>query len=173
MSLFFALRLPQSLQARCYAEAQLLLDPGAAFTHVEDYHITLAYLGSYSDLVDQIPAARAAAATVAAVPFGLVLNRAGSFKGKRLNPWWLAPLANGPLVETQSSLVVALAAASVPVDKAHVYNPHLTIGWCSDTLPERPLIPIAWAVTEFELMARLPGDPTYKTLHRFALQARA
>ncbi|MBQ6262387.1 MAG: RNA 2',3'-cyclic phosphodiesterase [Clostridia bacterium] len=91
---------------------------GGNYAERENLHVTLAFIGEYSDpdaVLDAMKAARPA-------PFLLSTDGIGSFGGA----WWAGVKPTDALTAYVSRLRRALAAAGVPYDKKK-FTPHVTL----------------------------------------------
>jgi 2'-5' RNA ligase len=134
------------------------------------YHMTLHFLGAYSELPqDRIAAACEAAARVQLPGFDLELDRAGHFPR---GIGWLGCLqAAGPLRQLWEELHKELARARVGVQGHATFKPHVTVVRdAHPALPAEPVGPIAWPVREFVLIDSVLGVRNeYRTLGRWVL----
>lgn len=100
-----------------------------------ELHITLAYLGSTSDVDDDsdyllqvLTAVRDVAAEQK--PLSGMLSGIGRFTGEKLDPFYLSADIPG-LFEFRYKLVEALDDTDAEVDKEHGYTPHVTLAYIS------------------------------------------
>lgn len=128
--LFVALRLPPELRAAVNRQCCMLSSElnFAKWTHAEDYHITLQFLGDTAP--DKIPALIAALREAAAgfSPFRLSLAEWGTF-GLSASPRVLWRGVDGDL-ESLHMLQQAVCAATQPLGFAaedREYKPHITM----------------------------------------------
>ncbi|WP_150265401.1 RNA 2',3'-cyclic phosphodiesterase [Paenibacillus tepidiphilus] len=142
--LFVAVKLPETLggmleKARKEASSKVKF---AKWTHFQDYHITLQFLGDTP--VEQIPALKEALREAAAgqQPFVLELDRWGTF-GAGSAPRVLWAGVSGEL-ERLHQLQRRVVAATEPLGfkaEARAYNPHITLARkYKDKLPFNELI---------------------------------
>ena len=139
----------------------------------ERFHVTLHHLGDYPGLPqDVVAAADAAASGLAAPPFEVVFNRAGSFSGKP---------GNRPLVLRGGDGVIALAAFQQALGAAMKnaglgrwvqphFTPHVTLLYDAHGMPELPVEPLGWTVREFVLVNSQLGQNRHVPLARWQLQ---
>ncbi|MFC5577897.1 RNA 2',3'-cyclic phosphodiesterase [Lysobacter niabensis] len=135
------------------------------------YHMTLHFLGSYSELPQERVAAAIEAAGQVRVPaFDLALDLAGHFP--RGIGWLGCAQAEGPLLALWEELRKALAQARVGVQGHAAFKPHVTVlREARAPLPQEPITPVRWPVREFVLIdSLLGGRNEYRTLGRWALQ---
>jgi 2'-5' RNA ligase len=91
------------------------------------YHMTLLFLGSFQPLPPTlVENAIAAADTVRAPAFELVLDRAGSFQRSRV--WWLGGTAPPALQVLHARLVAAVEAMGAGSPDHSPFVPHVTLG---------------------------------------------
>lgn len=139
----------------------------ARWTHPEDIHLTLVFLGSASP--DQRRCAEAAAGRVRATAFALSMDRVGSFPRARVL-WCGTAVALVPLVELVGSLRRELGSCGFTLDQ-RPYAPHATLARNARPLATRLLDqPIPWPVEDFVLAAGQEGPPPrYRILGRWPL----
>jgi 2'-5' RNA ligase len=134
------------------------------------YHMTLHFLGTFSELPrERIDAACAAAAKVHLPAFDLVLDRAGHFP-KGIG--WLGCAQTGaPLQRLWEVLRRELAHVHVGVQGHSAFKPHVTIlRDAREALPAQPIEAITWPVREFVLVdSRLGERNEYRPLGRWPL----
>ena len=120
MRLFIAIRLSDDLQQAVCRVQDALLRQGVRgnYTPEENLHLTLAFIGEYSDpdfVLDTIE-------SVPFVPFELALNGLGAFG----DLWWIGLEHSQALQDYVRRLRHALAEAGVRFDKKR-FSPHITI----------------------------------------------
>ena len=185
MNTFFALELSDSArqkaaQAAQAWEARLLPMQTAKWTALEDYHLTLHFLG---DLPEEAqPDLIAAAMPVAAAcgPFALTLAEAGAFPHVRQpRVLWLGVGPSRPLAALAQRLREALEELGYPPEK-RPFRPHITLARCragrSDEdwpLPNEQVF-AEWSVKRFLLLqtsspeSRANGEKErYNIVHTF------
>ncbi|QNP40607.1 RNA 2',3'-cyclic phosphodiesterase [Lysobacter solisilvae (ex Woo and Kim 2020)] len=137
----------------------------------ERWHMTLYFLGSYSELPqERIESARAAARNVAAAAFELALDRVGHFSH---GIGWLGCAQTGtPLQSLWSELHRSLAHARVATQGHAGFVPHVTVvREAKPLLPAQSIPPIAWPVREFVLIDSVLGPRSeYRELGRWKLR---
>lgn len=124
MRLFIGLPFPQGAR-REFLRVQRLLEENAvkgAFTSVENFHLTLAFLGEVEE--DRLPAAFAALEAAPMPPLSLVFEGLGCFSG---GIWYLAPAPCPALLEGQARLARALEEGGFSLE-SRPFLPHLTLG---------------------------------------------
>ena len=134
-------------------------------------HITLHYLGNYPGLPpERVAAASAAAASVKAAPFDIVLDRAGSFGAEGNRPLVLQ-VGEGlePLTALWRSLNLTLAQNQFRKFLKSTYAPHLTLLYDRRDVPEHPIDPIRWTINEITLVHGLWGEGRHVVLGRWRL----
>lgn len=137
---------------------------------IENYHITLVFLGSVS--AEQRPLLEEAAATVDAGQFDLELQRFGHWPGPRII--WLAPAQLPPeLLTLAYGLRTASESFGLHPDQ-RPYNPHLTLRRKVLRPPSNwPAIePVRWRAARFALVASETDEkgPVYTVLHDWPLR---
>ena len=133
------------------------------------YHMTLLFLGSFQPLPPTlVENAIAAADTVRAPAFGLVLDRAGSFQTSRV--WWLGCTASPALQVLHARLVAAMEAMGAGSPDRSPFVPHVTLGR-NPRQPVRahPIGPLSWPVRDFVLVDSAAGTPAYRIERRWPL----
>lgn len=138
-------------------------------TAAAKHHITLHFLGGWprrpDDIVDR---ARAAAASVDARAFHLVVDRAGGFAGARVG--WLAPAPSSGLDALWKALQRALDAAALPYRTHGGFSPHITVlRNARGRLPETQIEPVSWSVDSFALVHS--HDGRYDVIDRWTLRS--
>ncbi len=137
------------------------------------YHMTLHFLGTFSELPeDRIEAAiRAAERGLRAVPaFELVLDRAGSFSGGI--GWLGCARTEPPLQQLWDELRQALAREHVSTKGHARFTPHVTVLRDSrKVMPDVPIEPIRWPIHEVMLVDSQLGDRNeYRSLGGWELK---
>jgi 2'-5' RNA ligase len=177
-SLFFALR-PDAVAA---ARAQALSAALAAATGTPPrpnrqarLHVTLCHIGYFADDVPASvgKAAREAMARVARggphgeprAPFDVAFGRAASFAGKpgNLPVVLLGADRSAALMALQADLDEALLRVGLVHGERHpLFNPHLTLFYGRQPLPERAIEPIGWHVDQVVLFRSVIGEGRYE-----------
>ena len=168
--LFFALWPTDALRAAFRDAADAVTAFGAGRRLDDDkLHLTLHFLGGWQALPREVAAqAAAAAATVRARAFHLIVDHAGSFGGARVGG--LAPAGNSGLDALWSDLGRALDTAGIARRAAPRFAPHVTVRRnLSSGLADIPVAPISWPVDAFVLVHSHAGR--YDVLDRWALDA--
>lgn len=174
-NLFFALVPDDATRDEMAATVALLRSrhaPQGRWLKPARYHMTLHFLGSYSELPSEhVAAACEAAGRVQLPAFDLALDRAGHFAQ---GIGWLGCEADGPLLQLWEELHRALAHARVGVRGHAAFKPHVTVlRDARGPLPMEPIAPIAWPVREFVLIDSLLGERNeYRPLGRWKLTDR-
>lgn len=136
----------------------------------ERYHMTLHFLGSFSELPpERIDAAIEAARNVRVAAFDLRIDRAGHFS--RSVGWLGCDEAGAPLQALWAQLQRELARLRVPVQGHARFVPHVTVLRDARTpLPAQAITPVAWPVREFVLIDSVLGTRNeYRHLGRWPL----
>lgn len=135
------------------------------------FHITLHHLGDHAGLRRDIVAmAVEAAQALAASPFDVVFDRAGSFHNGGSNPF---VLQGGDELEALKAfqrglgLTMARAGLGRHVDKS--FTPHVTMLYDKRLVAEEPIAPVTWTVGGFALIHSLLGRTEHITLDRWTL----
>jgi len=147
------------------------------WTHPQDYHITLQFLGDVSD--NKAEAVKAALGEVKAAPFNLSLNGAGLF-GMERSPRVLWAGIGGGMTEL-NALHAAVLGQMEPLGfapEARPYSPHITLarkyaGGSPFEPEELRSAPTGeeWSVDRFVLMrTHMHESPMYETIAAFPLR---
>ncbi len=161
--LFFGLAVPAEVRAAAgrFQDAARRAPGAARFPHLEDLHITLAFLGRTETA--QIPAlvALAAAAAAGACAFALRTGPAGGFPlAGRARILWLGFEPHPALDALAARLRDALRAGRVAFDEKP-FMPHLTLARFREPvdlarLALPPLEPLSFTVREITLFRSVP-----------------
>lgn len=173
LRLFIAVPLPSSVKETLqqWASSHKQQLPFRKWTHPEDYHITLQFLGDTSQ--EQYEQLCQALASVKLSPFQLQLNELGSFGSKQApRILWAGLSGDLPALQQLQQQVVANSGFQA---EERSYRPHITIARyyegkqpfhsaaLADGLP-----PLAWQVDQFTIMRTGLGNiPMYTTLKSF------
>ena len=166
--LFFALWPDDAVRAQLRAAQDAMPRRGGRPVHVEDIHVTLAFLGQVD--AQHRACMEAAAAGVRGAPFELVIDRQGYWPRPRVA--WCAP---AELPAALRGLVQCLNRALRPCGfepERRPYSPHVTLFRDARAVPEGPLErPVRWPCRDFVLVATspVPGGPRYRVLARWPL----
>jgi 2'-5' RNA ligase len=165
--LFFALWPDATLREQIAAAAEPVLaelQPHAV--PVQNYHLTIAFLGAVS--VATVPDVAAAARGIRFAPFELVLQQGGYWQ--RSCTAWLAPVscpqALAALVGDLSNKLTDLGLA---LDNQQ-FRPHVTLARNAGAAASVQLAtPVRWRVQSFVLLESTPGaaGPVYTVLEEF------
>ena len=138
----------------------------------EHLHVTLFHLGDWISLPGEVvAAAKAAAAEVAAAPFEVVFDRAGSFRNRTgVYPFVLtgSDAAWRPLYLSLGAALKRHGLASIVHDE---FTPHITLLRDAARLKPAAAGPIAFTVREIVLVHSLLGKTTHNHLARWPLAA--
>lgn len=176
MRLFIAINFhPKVLEKLCETIALLKkLSDSGSFTHRENLHLTLAFIGETT----RMESAKQVLDTVCAGPFSLTLQGLGSFHRDDGDILWIGVEKNGGLTELQQQVIVALKERAFPVD-SRPYKPHLTLGrrvvmssgfeWEAFS---REIEPMLVPVSRISLMqsSRINGKLTYTKIYSVDLE---
>lgn len=165
--LFFAIWPDQAVREQIIAATKSAVDAaGGRPIPPENYHITLAFLGSVS--APYLAAVRRAGRVLGFPTFTLTLARTGYWPRSRIA--WLGPLAcPEPLRALVAGLWEPLAAVGLSAANPD-YKPHLSLARkVPGGLESRLLQPIEWPVTEFVLVRSdtSPAGAVYTALEHF------
>jgi 2'-5' RNA ligase len=119
-------------------------------------HVTLHDLGDFADQMPPslVPTASLAAATVRMQPFNVTFDRVGGIKGQFL---LRASDRSAALMELRQILRAALVKSGLRNRVDGVFNPHVTLSYDFSDVPEQPIDPISWTVSQFVLIESLLG----------------
>ena len=134
------------------------------------YHMTLHFLGTFSELPqDRIAAAVRATEDLRAPAFELVLDRAGSFSG---GVGWLGcARIETPLQQLWEELRQALAREHVATKGHARFAPHVTVlRDARQSIRDVPIEPIRWPVGEVMLIDSQLGEREYRPLGGWQLK---
>lgn len=166
--LFFALWPDEAVREQLRAAQDAMPRRGGRPVHVEDVHVTLAFLGQVE--AERRACMEAAAGRVRGAPFDLVIDRQGYWPRPRVA--WCAPSAiPDPLRELVQGLNGALRPCGFEPER-RPYSPHVTLFRDSRAVPEGALArPVRWPCRDFVLVATspVPGGPRYQVLARWPL----
>lgn len=135
------------------------------------YHMTLHYLGTFSELPEELVSrACQGASEIRMSEFDLVLDRAGHFAQ---GVGWLGSAQTDPsLQQFWEALRVALTRAHVRIQGHATFKPHVTV--LRDArrgLPAGPIEPIVWPVREFALIdSQLGSHNEHVVVQRWRLR---
>lgn len=146
-------------------------DPQGRWLIPARYHMTLHFLGTFSELPeDRIAAAIRAAEGLRAPAFDLVLDRAGSFSG---GVGWLGcARTEPPLQQLWDELRQALVREHVSTKGHARFTPHVTmLRDARAAMPDVPIKPIRWPIREVTLIdSQLGARNEYRPLGRWQLE---
>ena len=166
--LFFALWPDDAVRAELRAAQEAMPRRGGRPVHVEDIHITLAFLGQVDP--ERRACMEAAAAGVRGGTFDLLIDRQGYWPRPRVA--WCAP---SEVPDALGELVRCLNRALAPCayePERRAYRPHVTLFRDSRAVPEGPLARLVhWPCREFVLVAsaNVATGPRYEVLAHWPL----
>jgi 2'-5' RNA ligase len=134
------------------------------------WHVTLNHLGDFVDQIPPglVPAAIAAAATVRMQPFDAVFDRVGGTRGQFL----LRPSDGSAAMRAfRQALSVALIKAGLRDRVDSAFNPHITLSYDFNDVPERAIEPICWTVRQFVLIESLRGEHRHIPRGRWSIHS--
>jgi 2'-5' RNA ligase len=132
-------------------------------------HATLLHLGMFADQMPPslIPTASTGAATIRTEPVEVVLDRIGGTGGRVLLRGYDGSAA---LKALQQALKVVLIKAGLRRYVRSVPEPHVTLSYDSNEIPERPIDPIVWAVRQFVLIESRLGKHQHIERGRWSIR---
>jgi 2'-5' RNA ligase len=165
--LFFALWPDASVREQiAVAAASLVSDSQHSVVPIENYHLTIAFLGAMSRAT--VPDIVATARGVRFAPFDVVLQQGGYWQRSRIA--WLAPtVCPQSLATLVDDLWNKLAGLGLVLDSRQ-FRPHVTLARDADAVTSMPLLPpLRWHVRSFALLESTPGSagPVYTVLEEF------
>lgn len=119
-----------------------------------NWHITLVFLGGVG--CEQQSVLERAADGIVSRPFTLRLDRFGYWRRARI-AWLGATDVPRALLALQEQLNKVAEDAGVAVE-TRKYHPHLTLARDAPMMPEHPIDPIEWQVSEFCLVESVIGS---------------
>lgn len=137
-------------------------------------HITLIHVGDYANTLpgSVVGSIRQAAEALTPAPFEVSLDRVASFSGApgRYPHVLLGDAGVEALKAFRADLLTSVIRHGVkPLSRAE-FNPHVTLSYADQRLPERPIRPIRWRPEEFVLIHSEVGRSIYHTLGRWPLR---
>ncbi|HEY6941525.1 RNA 2',3'-cyclic phosphodiesterase [Dokdonella sp.] len=173
VNLFFALSPDAATRKAIAAAAETLrteFDPPGRWLKPARYHLTLQFLGSFTQApADLVARAVAAASQVSLPAFDVVLDVVGSFGASGM-PVWIGCRETPPaLLRLHDELGIALARLGCRPHGPSRLVPHVTVLRDAKRALRRPLAAaIPWRVDEFVLIESRTPDP-YRTVGRWSL----
>ncbi|MDO9358959.1 MAG: 2'-5' RNA ligase family protein [Polaromonas sp.] len=175
--LFFAIFPDAATAGRIALLAQQLRDEHGLTgkpLKTERFHVTLHHLGDYAGVPPQIEdSAKQAAASIAAAPFPLNFDRAGSFTSMPRNRPFVLRAGEGmaPLMAFQQALGMAMKRSPQLGRWAKPgYTPHVTLLYDDRGIAEQAVEPITWTAGEFVLVHSKLGENTHIRLASWPLR---
>ncbi len=165
--LFFALWPDATVRQRiAVAGTRATAAAGGRPVPPENYHLTLAFLGSVP--AEHLPALLRVARAIRMQPFSLALDHTGYWPRPRVA--WLRPaVCPAALQQLVDDLWGGLAPLGFAPD-SRTFKPHVSlVRKAPGGLGSRLAQPIVWAVDDFVLVRSetLPAGPVYSLLERF------
>lgn len=145
-------------------------DPQGRWLKPHRYHMTLHFIGTFSELpAERIAAACQAAENIRFPAFDLTLDRAGHFA--QGIGWLGCEHVDPALQELWEALRRELVHARVTLQGHATFKPHVTVVRdARNALPLEPIAPIRWPVREFVLIDSQLGERNeYRPLGRWPL----
>jgi len=146
------------------------------WTGLEDWHITLAFLGNVPGPVTERLVSRLERAAARHQPFSLALAGAGAFPvaAARARVLWSGLDGDRTALAALAAAVAAAAtqAGAAPPAAGHQFSPHLTLAYARTTADVRDLVTTlspytgpSWRVEHIQLIeSHLGGRPRYTTI---------
>jgi 2'-5' RNA ligase len=173
--LFFALRPDAATVARIEALGERLRTEQGLRGHLlkpAHFHITLYRLGDFCRFPQElVERAMAAALTLRAAPFEIVLDQAMSFKRREQKNQPCVLLAGEPLAPLKAlhaELVSVLKVAGLY--RYASFKPHLTLLYDHLAIAPQPIEPLRWTAGELLLVNSLLGHSEHVVVASWPLQ---
>lgn len=127
MRLFIAVKLNDEVKDFLSEAIQRLkvIASGGHFTHKENLHLTLVFLGEVSD--EKLGAVKSAMDRVSGKSFRLSVKGFGRFKRRGGDIHWAGVIMNDALLTLQKQLNIELKTEGFPLEERE-FSPHLTLG---------------------------------------------
>ena len=160
-NVFFGLMPDDTIRGRMVEAVKSLRanhDPQGRWLKPARYHMTLHFLGTFSELPeDRIAAAIRGAEGLRSPAFDLTLDRAGSFSGGI--GWLGCARVEPPLQHLWEELRQALAREHVATKGHTQFVPHVTVlRDARKSMPDVAIEPIRWPIREVMLIDSQLGD---------------
>ena len=125
MRLFIAIELDDETKNMLHTAAETLRENSLRgnFTHTENYHLTLVFLGEQ----DNAAQVRRAMQSVRCTPFQLHIHGSGAFRRTGGDIYWAGVEQNDTLAQLYADLVASLRRNGLRCED-RAYKPHLTLG---------------------------------------------
>lgn len=129
LRLFLAIPIPAPVADRL---AALEVDvPGASWRTVEQYHLTLRFIGEVDEAVARDIDTEVG--RIVAAPFEIALEGVGSFGGREPSALWAGVSTSPALIQLASSCETAIRSAGLAAESRR-YKPHVTVAYLHGTL---------------------------------------
>jgi len=134
---------------------------------LENYHLTLAFIGQTQRLQDAQEAMAAVCIREFTEPLPISFWGIGSFKGRKGHTWWVGVKDNPALTRLANHLTEELRSTGFDIDR-RTFKPHITIGRA--VVSSRPidlqLSPLEFVASKVSLMHSdlKNGHPLYREL---------
>ena len=135
-------------------------------------HVTLFHLGDRAGVPeDVVVAASRAAGTLRAAPFAPAFDMVGSFATRRAQKPFVLKAASGneTLRGFHAGLARELRQSGLAQWTRGNFEPHVTLAYDQQSVPPRPVEPIAWRACEFVLVHSLLGQTRHIRLASWSL----
>lgn len=142
--------------------------PGGRWTHIDDLHVTLVFLGDVT--VERYPCVTGVADGVRAGAFEMEIDRIGYWRRPRIL-WCGASMVPPPLGTLVADLQEGLGRCGFEPER-RAYVPHVTLARKARSVQEQSIPePLRWRPTEFVLVASGGGvPPLYRVLKKWQLE---
>lgn len=167
-SVFFALFPDAETAARVAGLAQQLRTKEGLkgkLIEPECFHVTLHYLGDYTELPGSVvDRSRRAAETIVLPAFELGFEQVGSFPGKpgSNKPFVLrTDQGNTALWDLRQTLGQALTLSGLERWVEPAWTPHMTLLYDNKRVAVQQIAPLRWTVRKFVLVRSVPGESRY------------
>jgi 2'-5' RNA ligase len=128
LRLFLAIPLPAPVGDRLAALAADV--PGASWRTVEQYHLTLRFVGEVDEATARDIDAEVGRSIAA--PFEIALEGVGSFGGREPSALWAGVSDSPALIQLASSCETAIRNAGLSAESRR-YKPHVTVAYLNGT----------------------------------------
>ena len=131
MRLFVAVNFSEEVKSRILEVQEQLRSKSSRgnFTRLENFHLTMAFLGETPE--EKLAILLRIIEELGTAPFDVIFNRTGCFSRSRKELWWIGAARNCPgfplLEALHAQLIGRLSYAGFSVEK-RPFNPHITLG---------------------------------------------
>ena len=177
-NVFFALRPDESVADSIIAAADALADMHGSTSgrrlKRHRLHLTLLYLDTFPTIPETyLRHAIEAGDEIAASPFDVSLDMAGSFRNNTI-PWWIGcSNVPAPLMTLHRQLYTGMRMRGEKARGGSSLTPHVTISHTNrEVLPRTPIAPIHWRIDEVCLIDSVMGKREFDILKTWKLRER-